>query len=264
MALETAMMLEAHHLEEVSISSGIRAVSDRTLEKAKADRTNLNWLIRAYKAATVSEPVLAVDFGQLTAHGEHLTETAHRAMRQCYDIDERYATPHLLDDPDDWFIQLRLPLRSLRMLIAINRAVQDAPLHLSFSHRKTQDWNTVVKEFRAKQKVEKPGFFGTDQIMTIDSPYQLELDNQKPQEVTTVTIEGQDHLDPTVATKPMTFVPTSILTQKGRTDLRHLIRYALVDLRVIRAGGRGRPKQGLLLSPIGQKLAESEIAQTIH
>jgi hypothetical protein len=273
MAVETALMLEAHYLSEQATRTGID--STNTIENAKKDRTNLNWLTRAYKAAQLAEPPISSEFGQLTQHGQYLSEVAYEVMDQCYNFDPNYATPHLMPDPDDWFIQARIPIRALRALKAFATLIRDAPMLNNLTTTPPPQWDVVVKQFKAQhspkpdqfsipsQDPQDPQFTPLPQLLQMDSPVQLDLDNQMPQEFTSVTISAQDMLDPTKPQKQITIIPTSIFGQRARTDVKHLLRHNLLDVRVIRHGGRGRPKQGVILSPIGEKLVDSEIVKAI-
>lgn len=267
-SVETTIMLEAHYLDKTAAYLETNKPHNTGIEAAKRDRTNLNWLIRAYKAAEHHDPPLATSFGELTTHGESLTDVAAQTMSILYDHDPNYAHPELLGSPDDWFIQLRMPIRSVRMLQSMHQAIKDSELFYNINGPRTETWEEIVKEFKANQTKQKPlrTIYAEDpnELFHLEPTFNLQIDNQKSQNFETITIQAKDFADPEVPTKRTTIIPTSIFGQKARTDLKQLMRYGLVNVRVIRHGGRGRPKQAVLISPIGQKLVEHEVIQAIR
>jgi len=59
------------------------------------------------------------------------------------------------------------------------------------------------------------------------------------------------------------FVPTSILEQKSRNDLKVLVKLGLVDLKAVAAGVRGRPKHIVRVNDIGRIMVEDLTARKL-
>lgn len=59
------------------------------------------------------------------------------------------------------------------------------------------------------------------------------------------------------------WVPSATFGQRARSDLKYLVRFGLVDLKAYVAGGRGRPRHVLRVSPTGQIVLDDLLTRKI-
>lgn len=273
MTLETAIMLDAHHLSQ-TIAGHVRA-----LKNIQADRTNYNWLIRAYHAAMKAKPQIATAFGEITPHAESMLSAVNRIITILSAHDDRYLHPDSYAHHEDWdiddcLLEADIPYRALRLLRGIHNYIQSNPDILKMNGKTTEDWNEALSIYRQQQEPKDEPLSNTTNSensnsnsnsssleATIGSPLAFGANRDTTQQLLAITIKSRDLFNDEL--KEITVVPTVIFGTAAKADTNTLIRYGLLEGRVIRTGQRGRPRHAVVMSPIGAKLADHQILKSI-
>lgn len=196
-------------------------------------------------------PALCNQYGILSDYGHVIAELLDPIIAEIND-----KTNYLPYKPQDWetadhlAISIQVSKRAARllklMMLAIERIEQKDALMLS-------------------------GRYETEVLAQTNTNQTNDENQQKEQEFTPDLLDPRDLLEqrtiPTIIPEPVMFnmsaiqrqawVPSTNFDSNTRRDLKHLLRYGLVDQKVWPTGGRGRPRLVIRPSTPGAKLVKN-------
>lgn len=251
MSIELAIYLEAKLNEQKARELYDQIVTDESVRAMQFfDQPELKDTVgRCYNAGNRGySPRLIDTRNNLTEEGIEKANQAIPVIAELNEISGGIAyKPNEWRNAEDFFIIATIPVRSLRMLQVIYRAITRA---------EQKDANEALG-------TNFPLPFPTDD----DLPEQTDKSNGKnktDEGMLEALMNVQDNVDmPQTKFTPQlyqsganreAYVPTATFNQKAKTDIKYLIKFGLVELKAYVGGHRGRPKHVVRHSRAGSIL----------
>lgn len=199
---------------------------------------------------------LSDKYGELTPLGQ---DKANQAQKVIQIINDNSPTgeDYWAYQPNKWkiatdvLIKATIPIRALTLLDMIEHAVSEAEqtynVYSTEHPNETQDPQTPdildLNPNSPQSPTDRPRVFQGER--RVADFYEVEKDTEVTQKVNAcLYLIGTRRRE--------AWVPTATFGQRARSDLKVLVRFGLVSLKAYIAGGRGRPRHVLRVSPPGR------------
>jgi len=203
------------------------------------------------------DPPLCTVTGQLVNNGLIKAEQAIDVIREINDRaghDIAY-NPNTWDDADDFFVKATIPIRSLKMLQVILKAINAAENRVREGKAPIYDTSDTAQEKEQKEQNEQKAQREQDALVPRAqrlSDFRAKV--AEPDKDFNIVMLNVSHVPGMQVLKG--FVPTALLRQKARTDLNYLFKYGLINLGAYRDGNIGRPKHIIFPAKPGIKVID--------
>jgi hypothetical protein len=196
---------------------------------------NQDWVIRSSVAAyRYYKPALATSDYNLTALGRHAGEVCHFLLEEIRQNNHDLTKLSYVKKADEILISATFPKRTIKLLTILNRAIE-----IAIANYKTGA--TAIMQSATLAPVEEP--VGAPMNYLEYKQVNYEVEDFKPEIFNTEQ-------------EPFCLIPTAKLPGKARFDINILLKFGLLDLRFLRARGRGRPRMAVKISDLGTTFLE--------